>query len=267
MGDEMASIHREIVIDADPDDVWNALREWDAADKLAVGRVVECRRDGEARIVTLANGAVLREEILGCDDDNHRLAYSIVDGGPYTHHHASAEVRAEPGGRARFVWIVDFRPDSLRETAATSMAATLEAIKRTLERPRGAGDAIPTRVPIVTETWRRAFASLADFGAIAAPDVVLEGSIFQKPIVGREEVFRAILRVVSFYERLEFVHEAVHPDRTYMEWVATAFGFSISGMTVLTVDAHGWISQVALQHRPFGAVERLAGELREPLPS
>jgi len=263
----MASIHREVVIDADPDDVWNALREWDAADKLAVGRVVECRRDGDARIVTLANGAVLREEILGCDDDNRRLAYTIVDGGPYSHHHASAEVRAEPGGRARFVWIVDFRPDSLRETAATSMAATLEAIKRTLERPRGAGDAIPTRVPIVTETWRRAFASLADFGAIAAPDVVLEGSIFQEPIVGREEVFRAILRVVSLYERLEFVHEAVHPDRTYMEWVATAFGFSISGMTVLTVDADGWICQVALQHRPFGAVERLAGELREPLPS
>jgi hypothetical protein len=38
----------------------------------------ECLRDDTARIARFASGAVLREEILGCDEENRRLAWSIA---------------------------------------------------------------------------------------------------------------------------------------------------------------------------------------------
>jgi hypothetical protein len=136
IGETMASIRRHVVIDADPDSVWDALRQWDALhERLAAGFVTGCQRDGTARVVTFASGAVLREEILGCDDEHRRLAWSIVDG-PYTHHNGAAEVFAEGDGRARFVWTSDLRPDALAEGTAQAMEQGLAAIKRTLELPR-----------------------------------------------------------------------------------------------------------------------------------
>jgi Polyketide cyclase / dehydrase and lipid transport len=129
----MASIRRQVVIDAQPDAVWDALRDWDALhERLAAGFVTDCRRDGTARIVTFASGAVLREEILGCDEEHRRLAWSIVDG-PYSHHNGAAEVLPEDGSRARLVWTADLRPDALAEPTAQAMEQGLAAIKRTLE--------------------------------------------------------------------------------------------------------------------------------------
>jgi len=129
----MAAIRRQVVIDEDPDAVWDALRNWDALhERLASGFVTDCRRDGSARIVTFASGTVLREEILGCDEEHRRLSWSIVDG-PYTHHNGAAEVLAESDGRARFVWTSDLRPDALADATAQAMEQGLAAIKRTLE--------------------------------------------------------------------------------------------------------------------------------------
>lgn len=132
----MASIRREILIDTDPDTAWDALRDWAAIDRrLAVGFATACERDGSARIVTFASGSVLREEILGCDDEHRRLAWSIVDG-PYTHHNGAAEVVAQDR-RTRFVWSADLRPDSLAAPTANAMEQGLAAIKRTLEDRAG----------------------------------------------------------------------------------------------------------------------------------
>lgn len=129
----MASIRRQVVIDAEPDAVWDAVRDWEGLDhRLAAGFVTACRRDGSARIVTFASGAVLREEILGCDDEHRRLSWSIVDG-PYTHHNGAAEVFPDGDGRARFVWTTDLRPDELAEATTDAMEKALAAVKRTLE--------------------------------------------------------------------------------------------------------------------------------------
>ncbi len=129
----MACIRKEIVIDATPDDVWGAVRDWGAPhERLVPGFVVDTRLDGEDRIVTFFNGTVLRELLVDLDDDARRLVWSVVDG-PYTHHNASAQVFEEGAGRARFVWIADLLPDELAAPTAPLMEQGTAVVKQTLE--------------------------------------------------------------------------------------------------------------------------------------
>jgi hypothetical protein len=134
-GDGMASIRKEIEIEADADDVWAALRDFGAVhEKLAPGFVVDTHLDGNARVVTFFNGAVARELLVGLDDDARRLAYSVVDG-PLgtTHYNASAEVVGLGETGCRFVWIVDLLPDQVAARVRELMERGAGVIKRTLE--------------------------------------------------------------------------------------------------------------------------------------
>lgn len=129
----MASIRKERTIEAPPELVWDALRDWGALhERLVPGFVVDARLDGEDRIVTFFNGAAVRERLIGSSDDDRRLAWSIVDG-PYTHHNGAAQVLADGDGATRFIWIADLLPDELAETTAELMERGIDTVKRTLE--------------------------------------------------------------------------------------------------------------------------------------
>lgn len=129
----MASIHREIIIAARPDAVWDALRDVGAVhQRLAPGFVTDVRMEEGARLVTFGNGMVARELIVDVDDAARRVAWSVV-GGPMTHHNASAQVFAESDGRSRFVWIADLLPHELKPAIAAMIDEGLAVIKRTLE--------------------------------------------------------------------------------------------------------------------------------------
>jgi Polyketide cyclase / dehydrase and lipid transport len=128
----MASIHKEVVIDAEPDAVWDALRDWGALHRrLVPGFVTDCRLDGPARVVTFFTGTVVRELLIDLDDETRRLAWSIVDG-PYEHHNASAQVFPVGVDRTRFVWIADLLPDSLADRTRAMMQRGIETVQSTL---------------------------------------------------------------------------------------------------------------------------------------
>jgi len=128
----MASIHREILIDAHPDVVWDAVRDVGAIHtRLAPGFVTDVRLEDGARVVTFGNGLVVRELIVDRDDNARRLAWSAV-GGRMTHHNASAQVFADGRG-SRFVWIADLLPNELAPDVAAMMDQGLTVIQRTLE--------------------------------------------------------------------------------------------------------------------------------------
>lgn len=129
----MASIRKERTIDAAPELVWDALRDWGALhERLVPGFVVDTRIDGEDRIVTFFNDAVARERLISSSDEDRRLVWSIVDG-PYTHHNGAAQVLADGDGSTRFVWLADLLPDELAETTDGLMERGIETVKRTLE--------------------------------------------------------------------------------------------------------------------------------------
>jgi hypothetical protein len=98
----MASIRKEIRLDAAPEDVWAALRDWGALHERLVPLIaVDTHLDGDERI--------------------------------YSHHNASAQVFAKSDGRARFVWIADVLPhDAARQTDELMEQGT-GVLKRTLE--------------------------------------------------------------------------------------------------------------------------------------
>lgn len=132
----MASIHREIWIDAPPERVWAALRDVGAIhQRLARGFVSDVRLEADVRVVTFGSGFVARERIVDLDDETRRLVWTVV-GGPMTHHNASAQVFPEAGG-SRFVWIADLLPDALAERIAGMIEEGLAAIRSTQEQQGG----------------------------------------------------------------------------------------------------------------------------------
>jgi carbon monoxide dehydrogenase subunit G len=128
----MASIHKDIPIDAHPDEVWAAVRDFGAVHKrLVPGFVLDAHLDGDARIVTFANGTVARELLVDCDDGRRRLVYAVVSE-RVKQHSASVEVLADGGARTRLIWIVDVLPDEIAayiqaqmDQAALAMQAAL----------------------------------------------------------------------------------------------------------------------------------------------
>ena len=132
----MASIHREVRIQADPETIWDALRDIGALhQRLAPGFVTDVRLEEGARVVTFGNGLVARELIVDIDDEARRLVWSVV-GGRMTHHNASAQVFPDGDGGSRFVWIADLLPHELAPGVAAMMEQGLAVIRRTLERGR-----------------------------------------------------------------------------------------------------------------------------------
>jgi carbon monoxide dehydrogenase subunit G len=130
----MASIHREIAVTAPPAEVWDAVRDVGAPHKrLAPGFLTDTRMEGDARVVTFANGIVARELIVDVDDGARRLAWSVV-GGRMTHHNASLQVFEAAEGGSRVVWIADLLPHELRDAIAGLMDQGMAVMQHTLSR-------------------------------------------------------------------------------------------------------------------------------------
>ena len=135
----MASIHRDIPIDARPGDVWAAVRDFGAVHRrLAPGFVLDASLDGEARIVTFANGTIARELLVDCDDARQRLVYAVISE-RVKHYNASVQVTADGvtadgEARARLIWVVDLLPNDIAPYIAGQMDQAALAMRKALDR-------------------------------------------------------------------------------------------------------------------------------------
>ena len=129
----MASVRKEVSIAARPEHVWAAVRDvGNIHVRLVPGFVTACRMEGDVRIVTFANGLVVREPIVDIDDDDRRVAWAAV-GGQFEHYNASLQVFAEGADRSRIAWIADLLPNALAATVAGMIEQGLAVMKKTLE--------------------------------------------------------------------------------------------------------------------------------------
>lgn len=129
----MASIHKDISIAAPADAVWAAIADFGALHtRLVPGFIIDTKIEGDARIVTFANGTVAREILVDCDPARMRLAYAIVSE-RVTQHSASVQVLADGASRSRVIWTVDVLPheiapymDAQMDLGALAMQANFE---------------------------------------------------------------------------------------------------------------------------------------------
>jgi len=129
----MATIQREIGIEREQADVWDAIRDVGAIHRrLVPGFVVDCKLEGDSRVVTFANGMSIRELIVDIDDKTCRHAWS-ARGGPLTHHNASLQVFSDGPDKCRVVWIADLLPNEVAATVDEMIQHGLSAMKKTLE--------------------------------------------------------------------------------------------------------------------------------------
>ena len=135
----MASLHKEILIDVEPEDAWAAIRDFGAVQRLVPGLVIDCHLEGDARVVTFADGRVARELLVDIDDKSRRLVYA-EPGGRFITRSASVQVFADDANGSRVVWIVDVLPNEFAGLIDANMDKGAAAMKRTLER-QVAGDA------------------------------------------------------------------------------------------------------------------------------
>ena len=127
----MATIHREIEVACDVDKAWAELRDFSAAGRLFAGVLADCREVNGLRTVTFANGLVVQEQLISCDEARRRIAYTVLDG-PFSYHSASMQVSAAERG-VRFAWTSDFLPEEAGAAMKPLVDEGCQAIKRALE--------------------------------------------------------------------------------------------------------------------------------------
>jgi carbon monoxide dehydrogenase subunit G len=131
----MASIRREVEVDAPAEKIWAAVRDVGAVhERLAPGFVVDTKMEEGARAVTFANGVTARELIVDVDDAARRLVWSVVGSPRLTHHNASLQVFADGAGRSRVTWIADLLPDDMAGYIQAMIEQGMAVMKRTLEK-------------------------------------------------------------------------------------------------------------------------------------
>jgi hypothetical protein len=128
----MASIRKELVTAARPPSVWDAVRDVGALHtRLVPGFVVDTRLEPGARLVTFANGKVVREPIVNVDDDGRRLVWGSESPG-FKHYSASVQVVGEGSG-SRVIWTADFLPHEAATTVGPMMEQGMAAMKKALD--------------------------------------------------------------------------------------------------------------------------------------
>jgi Polyketide cyclase / dehydrase and lipid transport len=128
----MASIYKDIPIDAPAHEAWDAVRDFGAVHtRLAPGFVIDTKLDGESRIVTFANGLVARELLVACDDERRRLVYAVRSE-RVTQHSASIQIVADGETRCRMIWIADMLPHEIAPYVSSQMDLGAAAVQRRL---------------------------------------------------------------------------------------------------------------------------------------
>ncbi|WP_020524592.1 SRPBCC family protein [Catelliglobosispora koreensis] len=129
----MASLTKEITIEASADEVWAVIGDFAGGpSRMAPGYVVDARVDGEHRVVTFANGTVAHERFVALDAGSRRIVYAI-EGERIVHDNASMQVLEDGPERCRLIWIHDFLPDAIAPVIESGMTQALGVIKHTLE--------------------------------------------------------------------------------------------------------------------------------------
>jgi hypothetical protein len=129
----MATIRKEILTGASPEQVWDAVRDVGALHtRLVPGFVKHTSLEPGVRVVTFASGALVREPIITLDDASRRLVWS-AQSQMLTHYNAALQVVGASDSGSRVVWVVDFLPEGAADYIDKAMSGALSVMKPALD--------------------------------------------------------------------------------------------------------------------------------------
>jgi hypothetical protein len=131
----VASVIREIVVDASPEEVWAVVGDFADGPRRMSGGLVDSRLDEpDVRALTFPDGSTARERFISRDERARRIVYGWV-ADDVAHDNTSMQVFAEGYGRSRLVWIHDTLPDKHADWLAPTMDQFAPVIQRVLGAP------------------------------------------------------------------------------------------------------------------------------------
>ncbi|MFF7251520.1 SRPBCC family protein [Embleya sp. NPDC008237] len=135
----MGSVSREIRIDAAPEKVWDAVRDFvDGPLRMGPGVFTDSRLvEPGVRELTFTDGTTARERLIAHDEQARRMVWGWV-GDEVEHDNTSMQVFADDAGRTRLVWTHDTLPDELTDWLATAMDQLSPVFQKALGSPGGA---------------------------------------------------------------------------------------------------------------------------------
>lgn len=120
----MASVNVKEQVSASADQVWQIMADFGGVDKWADPKLIKsCECDGNSagavRVLTLADGAVIRERLEAIDGDSRRFTYSILGECPLPvkDYVATAKVTETGSGTCQVDWQSTFEPVGSAEEA------------------------------------------------------------------------------------------------------------------------------------------------------
>ncbi len=120
----MASVQTQAEVAASVGEVWQLLSDFGGLDKWIDASVIKsCECDGNqvgaVRVLTMPDGAVIRERLDVLDAKAHRFTYSILGESPIPVDHYSATVKltAAKGG-TQIDWVSTFEPRGISQADA-----------------------------------------------------------------------------------------------------------------------------------------------------
>jgi Polyketide cyclase / dehydrase and lipid transport len=131
----MATVRKSVMIEQPASDVWDAISDAGQLHTRVVPGMVRnttLEDDGEVRIVSFANGVVLKEYMISNDADAMRLAWS-AQSDQWTHHNASLQIFAHDDGKCEAVWTADVLPHAAGAMMEQFLTAGLAAMKAHME--------------------------------------------------------------------------------------------------------------------------------------
>ena len=132
----LGSIRHQIRIRRSADDVWARVRDAAGLHTWFPG-LTDCQVDGNNRVIFLASGMAMPEEILLIDDVQRRFQYRIT--APiFRHHRGTIDVIELGSDECMVVYSTEADPRTMALTIGGGTAGALDELQRQLEAPLAA---------------------------------------------------------------------------------------------------------------------------------
>jgi hypothetical protein len=127
----MATVRHHTRIAASPDAVWKVVSDAGSVSEW-FGPITKSVATSGGRIVTLADGTEIAEDVVTNDEALRRFQYVIRSGLPVEHHIGTFDV-LEDGSGSLVVYSADVKPDELGPTFQAVMGEGIKGLKEYCE--------------------------------------------------------------------------------------------------------------------------------------